>query len=103
MSQSLKLKQCVKALAVSRQRFLSYRNQSIDSLCKSIDWFLYDRDLRHERVKEKSEILSAFMEKDFERIRVISNIFFAIKFPEMWVPEKLIYRDTWYLETQRQI
>ena len=29
----------------------SYRNQSIDFLCKSVDWFLYDRDLRHERVK----------------------------------------------------
>ena len=23
-------------------KFLSYRNQSIDLLCKSIDWFLYD-------------------------------------------------------------
>ena len=22
-------------------------------LCKSMDWFLYDRDLRHERVKMK--------------------------------------------------
>ena len=29
---------------------LSYRNQSIGSLCKSMDWFLYDRDLHHERV-----------------------------------------------------
>ena len=30
---------------------LSYRNKFIDLLCKSMDWFLYDRDLRHERVK----------------------------------------------------
>ena len=30
---------------------LSYRNKSIDLLWKSIDWFLYDRDLRHEIVK----------------------------------------------------
>ena len=29
----------------------SYRNQSIDLLCKSMDWFLYDIGLRHERVK----------------------------------------------------
>ena len=29
---------------------LSYRNQSIDLLCKSMDWFLYVRDLRHESV-----------------------------------------------------
>ena len=29
---------------------LSYRNQSINLLCKSIGWFLYDSGLRHERV-----------------------------------------------------
>ena len=29
---------------------LSYRNQSIDLLCKSVDWFLYDNGLHHERV-----------------------------------------------------
>ena len=28
----------------------SYRNQTTDLLCKSMDWFLYDRDLGHERV-----------------------------------------------------
>ena len=33
------------------QRPLSYRNQSINLLCISVDWFLYDRDLRHERIK----------------------------------------------------
>ena len=30
---------------------VSYRNQSIDLLLKSLDWFLYDNGLRHERVK----------------------------------------------------
>ena len=39
------------ALNLSWRRPLLSRNQSIDLLCKSIDWFLYDRDLRHERVK----------------------------------------------------
>ena len=29
---------------------LSYRNQSIDFLCKSMNWFLYGKDLRRERV-----------------------------------------------------
>ena len=29
---------------------LSYRNQSIDLYSKSMDWYLYDRDLRHEEV-----------------------------------------------------
>ena len=32
--------------------FLSYRNQSIDLQNKSVDWFVYDRNLRHERVDE---------------------------------------------------
>ena len=32
---------------------LSYRNQPTDLLCKSMALFLYDRDLRHERVKIK--------------------------------------------------
>ena len=40
-------------LTLSWRRSLSYRNQSTDLLCKSMDWFLYDNDLRHERVKQK--------------------------------------------------
>ena len=38
-------------LALSWQRSLSYRNQSIDLVCKSIDKLLYYRDLYRERVK----------------------------------------------------
>ena len=38
-------------LTLSRRRPLSYRNQSIDLLHKSMNWFLYDNDLHHERVK----------------------------------------------------
>ena len=33
------------------RRSLSYRNQPIDLLCKSMDWFLYDNGLCHENVK----------------------------------------------------
>ena len=36
---------------LSWRRPLSYRNQSIDLLAKSMDWFLHDNGLRHERVK----------------------------------------------------
>ena len=32
---------------------LSYRNQFINLKGKSVDWFLYDRDIRHERVMKK--------------------------------------------------
>ena len=38
----------------SWRRSLSYRNQSIDLQSKAVDWFLYDRDLRHERVRERN-------------------------------------------------
>ena len=37
-------------LTLSWWRSISYRNQFIDLLCKSVDWFLCDTDLRHERV-----------------------------------------------------
>ena len=37
-----------KDVTLSSRRSLLYRSQSIDLLCKSIDWFLYDKDLRHE-------------------------------------------------------
>ena len=39
------------SLTLSWRRLISYRNQSIDLFRKSVDWFLYDIGLRHERVK----------------------------------------------------
>ena len=39
-------------LTLSWRRPLSYRNQSIDLLRKSVDWFLYDYGLRDERVNK---------------------------------------------------
>ena len=45
------LKSLRKKLTISRWRSPSYRNQSIDMRSKSMEWFLYDRDRRHERVK----------------------------------------------------
>ena len=38
-------------LTLSWRRFLSYRNQFTHLQTKSIEWFLYDNNLRHERVK----------------------------------------------------
>ena len=37
-------------LPLAWRRFLSYRNQTINFQSKSMDWVLYDRDFRHERV-----------------------------------------------------
>ena len=49
--QAGKLSYGILALTLSWRRLLSYRNQPIDLLCKSMDWFLYDNDLRQERVE----------------------------------------------------
>ena len=37
-------------LTLSWRRPISYRNQSTELRSKSMDWFLYDNGLRHERV-----------------------------------------------------
>ena len=47
-------------LTLSWRRPLSYRNQSIDLLRKSVDWFLYDNGLRHVRVKRAKNIVIHF-------------------------------------------
>ena len=39
---------------------LSYRNQSIDLQNKSMDWFPYDRDIRHESVNAILKNLKPF-------------------------------------------
>ena len=53
---------------------LSYRNQTIDLLCKSMDWFLYDRDLRHESVKAESITLTLRrIENDLRRLKIIQQ------------------------------
>ena len=44
------------SLTLSWRGPLSYRNQSIDLQSKSMDWFLYDNDLRHERVNHKVKL-----------------------------------------------
>ena len=50
-------------LTLSCRQPLSYRNQSI-GLLKSIDWFLYDNGLRHEKVKVTVRMSNAFRFKD---------------------------------------
>ena len=54
------------------RRPLSYRNQSIDLLGKPVDWFLYDNDLRHERVKtyQKMYIFGPYFEYPIKQIFV---------------------------------
>ena len=60
-----------RVLTLSRRRLLSYRNQSIDLLCKSMDWFLYDNGLRLERVKYPLECVNWTSFRRFSVILVI--------------------------------
>ena len=39
---------------LSLQYVINHLHKQYDLLYKSVDWFLYDRDLRHERVKNAS-------------------------------------------------
>ena len=50
------------ALTYSWWRPLSYRNQSIDSRSKLMDWFLYDNGLHHERIKQNQLNLNLYNE-----------------------------------------
>ena len=45
-------------LTLSWRRSLSYRNQFINLQSKSLDWFLYDKNLHHKRVKSSITQLS---------------------------------------------
>ena len=49
-----------KKLTLSWRSPLSYRNQSIDLGSKSMDWFLYDNGLRHERVVINNKTMLKF-------------------------------------------
>ena len=45
------------SLTLSWRRPYSFKNQSTDSLRNSVDWFLYDDSLRHERVKSLNQVV----------------------------------------------
>ena len=66
-----------KHLTLSWQRPISYRNQSIDLRSKSMDWFLYDIGLRHERVKK---IIYDKMHFSLLPFRVWNHVFHCCRF-----------------------
>ena len=69
----------MKDLTLSWRRPLSYRNQSTDLLCKSMDWFLYHNGLRHERVNIKKTSRA-----EARRVLVIVKLLRAIKNLSGW-------------------
>ena len=54
------------SLTLSYRKSLSCKNRFIDLLCKSMDWLLYHRDLRHERVDHFSKKAPTVL---FDRVR----------------------------------
>ena len=65
----------VSFLTFSWRKPLSYRNQSIDLLRKSMDWFLYHNGLRHEKVKSNhGEIIPKVQKKSLYRKSVVVKI-----------------------------
>ena len=63
-------------LTLSRRRALSYRNQSIDLLCKLMDWFLYHNGLRLERVNVTTNEKCM---KVFSNLNGLSSLFYFVK------------------------
>ena len=57
------------SLTLSWRRPLSCRNQSIDLQIKSMDWFLYDKGLRHERVKMNFHTKENHMEMEQKTLK----------------------------------
>ena len=71
----------VNCLTLSGRWTLSFnRNQPIDLLCKSVYWFLYDRDFRHERVKRNYSSCSQnhwdFFRFLYSRVKISQVILF---------------------------
>ena len=90
---------------LSWRRSLSYTNQSIDLQSKSMDWFLYDNGLCHERVKCNFKLLiTTSIEIQFKK-RKFKNYFhvtddmvcfnrpYSFKFFKGWLPLNL----TWFI------
>ena len=82
-----------KLFTLSWRRPLSYRNQSTDLFRKSMDWFLYNKNLRHERVwfskLTATKTPSDFNSKKYSYVLhnnwcqgVISKIIFSLNFQD---------------------
>ena len=76
-------------LTLSWRRPLSYRNQSIDLQSKSLDWFLHDNGLHHERVKWYSGRLKLYVGLE-ECLPNTSNVITLVVTTDL-----LLFRDIW--------
>ena len=83
-------------LTLSWRRPLSYRNQSIDLLPKSMDWSLYDNGFRHERVKDA--LLACFCTHFFSFFKPKNNKTTSTYYFVMFIKnEKILNKIFFYL------
>ena len=99
-------------LTLSWRGSLSHRNQSIDLHSKSMDWFLYDRHLCHERVKTMSNIYELKAVNYFHKISIIDVWLGPVQVFEMFtncfiiIPDRycvFIYDVSWTITTEKII
>ena len=68
----------IRGLTGSWRWSLLHRNQSINLLCNSMDWFPYDRDHRHKRFKPwKWFVFRKIRLKDLHKDKILSHIWFS--------------------------
>ena len=78
------------SLTLSWWRPLSYRNQSIDLQSISMDWFLYDNGLRHERVEIHDVVITEWAKFDlewsiFSKVRASQPPYFYYQFWDFYL------------------
>ena len=70
---------------------LSFRNQSTDLQSKSMEWFLYDTDLRHKRVKLNCSQNFSFVKTHYKYLVRIHVKIFTMSPNDQWCLIKYLY------------
>ena len=91
-------------LTLSWQRSLSYRNRSTDLLCKSMNWFLYDKDFHHERVKSLYYFFSIVnLNVKMNLMNLYFGFYGGIGIPQLRAISFCINQIYWFFIAQQQI
>ena len=82
------------SLTHSWRRSLLFRNQSVDLLSKSMDWFLYDRDLHRERVKISYSKLNSLKNNEYW-VRYFNKVAGVHSSPDSLLPKLSFTKLAW--------
>ena len=75
---------CISCSVLSWRKSLLYRNQSIDLLCNSMDWFLNDIDLHHKWVQRDADAMNYFSTLAFQQKKYVFACCVKIKLYGDW-------------------